>query len=319
MYRICIISAYFGRFPNYFKLWLNSCERNSTLDFLLVTDQHIDDLPSNVILKAISFEELKVLIDNKIGITKGLVSPYKLCDFKPLYGAIFEDFLIGYDFWGHCDMDLIWGDIRKFVTDDILQEYDKIFPMGHLSLYRNNKDNNMAFMLPGSKRGNWREVMSLPISCVFDETYGIDKIYETNSLPIYMKHVAADIGFRNQRMIVEGGEIENYSSQLFLLKDGKVLRAYYDNGKVAFDEFCYIHMQKRQYEDPPNDLSSNFIIGQNRFILYNGETITKELIDSVNPPRSSVYERLEYFLKDYVFRITRRIKNYKILYYAQNK
>ena len=34
--------------------------------------------------------------------------------------------MVGYDFWGHCDMDLIWGDIRNFITEDVLSKYDKI-------------------------------------------------------------------------------------------------------------------------------------------------------------------------------------------------
>ena len=38
--------------------------------------------------------------------------PYKLCDFKPAYGFIFGEYLKEYDYWGHCDIDIVWGDLR---------------------------------------------------------------------------------------------------------------------------------------------------------------------------------------------------------------
>lgn len=39
---------------------------------------------------------------------------------------MFQEYIKDYDFWGHCDADLIFGDIRKFVTDDILNKYDRL-------------------------------------------------------------------------------------------------------------------------------------------------------------------------------------------------
>ena len=67
-----------------------------------------------------------------------LNSPYKLCDFRPAYGDIFQEELQDYDFWGYCDTDLIFGDICKYLTTNILKEYDKIFEYGHLTIFKNN-------------------------------------------------------------------------------------------------------------------------------------------------------------------------------------
>ena len=33
MHKICVVGIYFGRFPEYFPLWLNSCGYNKTIDF----------------------------------------------------------------------------------------------------------------------------------------------------------------------------------------------------------------------------------------------------------------------------------------------
>lgn len=50
MYKIRLISCYFGELKSEFYLWLNSCGYNKTIDFLFVTDQEIiaDICPPNV-------------------------------------------------------------------------------------------------------------------------------------------------------------------------------------------------------------------------------------------------------------------------------
>ena len=49
-------------------------------------------------------------------------------------GVIFTEDLEGFDFWGYCDMNMIFGDIRKFITRDVLLAYKKVLIHGHLSL-----------------------------------------------------------------------------------------------------------------------------------------------------------------------------------------
>ena len=75
-----------------------------------------------------------------------LSKPQKLCDYKCAYGVIFEDYIQDYDWWGHCDLDQIFGNLNMFVTEDMLRKYDKLFSLGHLSLYKNSYKNNRIFM-----------------------------------------------------------------------------------------------------------------------------------------------------------------------------
>jgi hypothetical protein len=69
-------------------------------------------------------------------------APYKLCDFKPAYGHLFEEFLTGWDYWGYIDLDVIYGDIRRFLSLARLEAYDvftarKEYLVGHFTLFRN--------------------------------------------------------------------------------------------------------------------------------------------------------------------------------------
>ena len=88
---------------------------------------------------------MKELFQNHYDFPISISAPYKFCDFRPAFGEIFSDYLVGYDYWGHCDVDLIWGDIRKFVTDDVLTKYKRIFSRGHCSIYENSSEVNAFY------------------------------------------------------------------------------------------------------------------------------------------------------------------------------
>ncbi len=127
-FKICLVIPYFGDFPNYFDLWLNSCEHNPEINFLIFTDNKEKYVyPSNVKVVNITFQELKEKIQSKFDFKICLSRPYKLCDYRPAYGYIFEEYLKDFDFWGHCDLDVIFGNLKQFLTKDILNNYEKIY------------------------------------------------------------------------------------------------------------------------------------------------------------------------------------------------
>lgn len=144
MKTIAVILPYFGKFPNYFQFFLQSCRDNPTVDFHIITDndsrKFYRDSGSNIHFHETTFEEVKDRFQDifPFGIT--LNRPYKLCDFKPVYGMAFQDIVQKYDFWGYCDCDLIFGNIRRFLTDDILDKYDYILGLGHFHIQRTSDE-----------------------------------------------------------------------------------------------------------------------------------------------------------------------------------
>ena len=146
MKSIAYVLPYFGKFPKGFELFLLSCKNNSTIDWLIFTDDRTEyDYPSNVKVTYYTFEEIKDKVQKNFNFKIVLDKPYKFCDYKPAYGEIFSEELKGYDFWGMCDLDLAWGDIRKFITDDLLNKYERIGFLGHSTIYKNTTEVNSRY------------------------------------------------------------------------------------------------------------------------------------------------------------------------------
>lgn len=123
--RILFIACWMGSLPPIFMLFLETCRRNTGVHWLIVTDQDIPaDVPPNVRFLRMTFGALQERFGSVLGEAIRLANPYKICDCKPLYGAAFRDALCGYTHWGVCDVDVLWGDIRSFLTDDLLRCYD---------------------------------------------------------------------------------------------------------------------------------------------------------------------------------------------------
>ncbi len=74
----------------------------------------------------------------------------KIHDFRPTFGHLFASELAGYDWWGHTDMDCVYGRVDLWVTDQILSEVD-VFTndaqgiSGPWTLYRNTPEVNMLY------------------------------------------------------------------------------------------------------------------------------------------------------------------------------
>ena len=139
---VALILPYFGKFPNYFPLWLKSAGANPSFTFMIFTDIDMSgyDIPHNVHVHSMTLEGIRKRAAKYLDFEPVLNTPYKLCDYRPMYGLIFEDYLSGYDFWGFCDCDLIWGDMSKFITDEMMDKYGRLYRNGHLQLLRNTED-----------------------------------------------------------------------------------------------------------------------------------------------------------------------------------
>lgn len=253
MKSIVFICFYFGKFPEWFELYFETLRLNSTIDFVFYTDCDYEEFSSsNVIFNKISYEDYVFKVIHKTGIDFTPANPYKLCDFRPLLATIHNEDIKDYDFYGYADLDLIFGDIRSFYTDELLNKYDVLSTHAHtLSdhcvLFRNIDLNiNMYKQI-----GGWAEKLASP-HCVGigeDNLFQAYQKYELNQFKRFRGFYKYIYKFRGLKLYLKeqyttpftpipwiNGEINESQPSSWFYKDGNIT-----NSRDKNRNFLYLH------------------------------------------------------------------------------
>lgn len=294
MKKIAFILPYFGNFPSYFQLFLNSCKHNASIDWFIFTDiEGSYDYPPNARRISMSFHELRARFQEKFDFPIALDTPYKLCDYKPAYGYLFEEYLNGYDFWGHCDLDLLFGDLRKFFPEEELNKYDKIGHLGHLSLYRNCSEINTLFMAEIGGSTRYKEVFTTPHSCIFDEwdDLSINKMFLLSGKKLWLWNAFFDAYPHDDNLVrvictINPAELTNHPSvsrknAFITWEDGKIYARYQRRNSWQITELAYAHFQKRDMQVACDDHEPNILCLPDRFVPMGGTIPPKYLLSGM--------------------------------------
>lgn len=281
------IVPYYGKFPNYFPLFLQSCANNPDYNWLIVSDiQAPYSYPDNVQRLELTWDALKALVQSKFDFPVSLDKPYKLCDFKPAYGYIFQSYIQAFDYWGHCDIDLLFGDLSRFLPFEKIGAFDKIGHLGHMTLYRNSDEINRLFFQEIDGRARYKEVFSSEQSCVFDEWdwISINHLFLHCKKKVWMFDEYFDIypnddNFRSvHREIPKGNQsygadrIEKAPS-FATIEGGRAFQWRYQKENWEKTEVAYVHFQKRNMQLPQQALSGTILCVPEAFLPMEGETI----------------------------------------------
>ncbi|MDD6728003.1 MAG: hypothetical protein PUE08_02115 [Eubacteriales bacterium] len=259
MKSICYVVPYFGTLPGKaFSLWLKSCKANPTVNWIIFTDDKTEyDYPKNVKVCYTTFDKIRERFQSHYDFPIVLDRGWKLCDYRPAYGEVFAEELKGFDFWGHCDVDLMWGNIRKFYTDELLEKYDKIGFHGHSTLYRNTPEVNNRYRTIVDGEKNYKFVFTDSTGHCFDEV-GMEAIYNYLGIPYsqnisYANLTKYETKFHIDLMPKED-EYKN-KRQVFTWKDGTLMRHYLHDEKIYDEEYMYIHFWCRPMSYKISDFS----------------------------------------------------------------
>ena len=250
--RVALIVIWRGPFPSYFDLHLASCATNPDYTWLILSDQpRPGNAPDNVRFLPLSIADINRRIGDALGVQTRIERIYKFCDLRPMYGLVFADLLEGFTHWGHTDLDVIWGRLDDFLTDDLFAGYHRVQESGHLAIYKNTDEANRFFMLGAPGVADWRTVLAHENhSYYFDEWSGINRILQHHGIPRAPVASVADIVAVPGRytLLLQ----RNHRRQAFFWQDGRVCRDYVDDatGRFGRDEFAYIHLQKRRLPPP---------------------------------------------------------------------
>lgn len=248
---IAIVTCWYGPYPWYFSYFIHSCAYNPTIDFIIITDnpQPISNQPANVKIIPKTLEEIKSTASKKVGFTVNIDYPYKLCDIKPAYGFLFPEIIADYDFWGHGDIDVVYGDIRGFMDDEQLNNYDIIncrhdYITGTFCLFRNNQQMNTLFM----QSKDYKKVFTSAEHFCFDECNFLWKELENGaSIFDYPDNI------QSMTWVVKKAEAEGKLKAFFdfIIVEGVPGKIKWEKGKIIFKdlyEAMFYHIIKFKKE-----------------------------------------------------------------------
>lgn len=275
---IALVVPYFGKWPHWMEAMLISCKWNSHVDWHFLTDcEEPIDHPENVYFHKSTLEEICKKATKALGFKVHFTRPYKLCDLKPAYGLMFKELLEDYDFWGHCDPDIIWGNIHKFMTPDLLESYDILTTRphalaGHFCIYRNTE--KISSLCLETKK--WEEMLNdNATSYMLDESFFSRLVEEKESegeIKVYWSKKLATTGSDQKPVLLAKQKLKRKGMRFFdevgkpiswrhLLFKGRNFR--WENGKTynAYGEetmYLHFHQLKKgfipcqiQYRKPP--------------------------------------------------------------------
>jgi len=151
--KVLLILPYFGPFGPWFPLYLHSLASQQTVDLLLLCDAEPPPLPANARRVEMTFDQVRELATARLGTNVRLQRIRNLCDLKPAYGLVFEEFTEGYQYWAFGDEDVLYGDLDRMLAPHLDGAADLVVPgtssarmqgstQGHLTIVRNNPQTN---------------------------------------------------------------------------------------------------------------------------------------------------------------------------------
>jgi hypothetical protein len=290
--RIYKFLVYYGKFPNYFQLYLDSLEINKDiLTVFLITDIDIDSyiVPSNLIYIKLPIQNIrerasKFIFDTyntKVDPEKLIQTNYKLVDFKIVFPILFNDILEKYNIsnkdyvgWGDCD--IIYGKFSNFI--DLKNNNYEILGgwHGHFTAIKNTKSFKNNFInIP-----NYLELITDYDTYVTDEiAYRkplIEYLKVNNYEMFYANNYFCDIvpplfyyRFRKNHRDLPKNFFDCYNSDknishLIFDKNNETLKIKYDN-QDTIKEVLYCHLQKRKMALPFTQYKGCFYINEHSF------------------------------------------------------
>jgi len=264
MQKVAIVIPYFGSWPEWFDIFLETCKYNGTIKWIFFTDcKTPKKTPKNVQFESLSLEEFNCLASKKTGLKTKIKRAYKVCDFRPVYAEIFEQYLTEFEFWGWGDIDVIYGDLDHIFRPKNLEKYDIISARrrrtaGVLTVLRNTRKMNKIYR----KSPDHEKILEDEIGYAFDEkgvfkdrrVVSMTEIIKGHAKSMEINYLFWDYAKTDKKMNKE--DLKMY------WRDGKIYNS--KNGKEVYLYHFLDRKENENFHVPKSiDPSNGFLVGRN--------------------------------------------------------
>lgn len=284
--KILLYTPWFGKLPNYFNTWVKSIEHlEGVVDFVFITDCATEitppsclgevSIPKNLLVKNVSFETLQERFKDVFGNKNVPMHSYKLCDYKPVYHKAFPEFLTDeYEYWGYCDIDTVFGDVRGFLERINYVQYDRIGYLGHFTIYRNSVElrdiHNTIILADKDPYHRFEYLGTTTYPCHFDEE-GMNLICDQLSLNFYKKPLVFNT--IEKHLHIHTSYYKD-SYELLTWEGGHTYRYHLDNQNgVVKEEAMYIHYGVQKDMPQLDELGDNFFLTSRGFKHFESQKL----------------------------------------------
>ncbi len=178
---LIMLCPYFGRWPEWMNLFVESCKWNPDVRWRFYTDcGEPENRAGNIEYVPIGFHDYKALVRARLGVAFDPSDPYKVCDLKPALGFLHEQDTVAYPFFGYGDLDVIYGNISNFYGEERFADLDVVSThperiSGHFAVMRNIPALRHVFEhIP-----NYRSMLEAPQYMEADETH-FSRVFKTS-------------------------------------------------------------------------------------------------------------------------------------------
>jgi hypothetical protein len=272
--KIALIQVWLGPIPEYFKYHFETIKNLDYIDFLFFTDQEVEEESDSFKKIYIDKDKIEQLIKTKTGQSVSILNNKKVCDLKASFGHLFEDYLSNYSNYGVYDIDTLFGDVDKFVSEHLFN-YDfisfgseNIFNRlsGPFLIFKNTEKVKKSYLCD-----YFFEMMKNPEVTCFEENYFFENIVKQNFSYKILKNVC--------NFIEKEGCFANYYTE-------------WDNGILTMNGneimlFHFYHKNMVDFQMKDNKIISNFKKKYTEdfywvtYLSENYQTLVENLLDSL--------------------------------------
>lgn len=216
----------------------------------IFTPNGYSNMPENVEICSMTLADFDKLVKEKTGqepenfFSAETGNPDKfVSDYYPAYGLIFEEYIKGFDYWGHTNWDVVYGDLSKFLPDSELQKYDIWADdvnaiNGVFTLYKNNKEVNNLFR----NIAGWQKMFTE------HKLFGVDELEMTKVAQNIEKYGHFVFGYPHPYFLHSHDRFIQHTPEPKLNRtlDGKLYELFEDTitHQVSGKEIMYFHFSR---------------------------------------------------------------------------
>lgn len=154
--RIKLLTPWVGELPSWLPQFQARMEANSLIDWELLPFDRVD--------------EVNELVEARTGLPCRKATAHALCDLRPLFGYLFTNQVMEFEWWGWCDLDIVAGALDNWLPQQ-LNNHDAVSAeswtiSGPLSMFKNTPELVMLW----KKELAIAEILADPDYCNFDES-----------------------------------------------------------------------------------------------------------------------------------------------------